>query len=255
MAKRSTTAQVVAGLAAADASKKPPQTEFVWQVYADATLAGAAKLIPIPFVDLAIEELFRRRMPRDIAWYNGRQLSQGILSQVNRRRTSNPLVGCLLLPFRAVVYLFRDLLRTLLYAWTVADAAENVGYYWHRAFLINYAIQQGHFNDANAAALSVSAMDRTLAEVTTSPILQLAQQVIVNWKRQLTMITTYIRFARNKSESVTVVEAKDTMLTAWGSYRDYWLEVAQHYNEAFESAVVYEQVKLRQATESVRSAE
>jgi hypothetical protein len=217
-------------------------------------LAGAAKLIPIPFVDLAIEELFRRRMPRDIAWYNGRQLSQGILSRVNRRRSSNPFTGILMLPFRAVIYLFRDLLRTLLYAWTVADATANVGYYWHRAFLINYAVQQGHLNDVNRAALSVSAMDRTLEEVTTSPILQLAQQVIENWKRQLRMISTYIRFARNKSESVTVVEAKDTMITAWGSYREYWLGVAKQYNAAYESAVLYEQVKVRQATNDARGA-
>lgn len=228
-----------------DVARRPPQTEFVWQVYADATLAGVAKLVPVPFVDLIIEEYFRRRMPRDIGWYNGRVLDAHIVSKLNRRRPANPVLGCLLLPFRAVFYLFRDILRTILYAFTVADATENLGYYWHRAFLLNYAIQQGHLDDAARADLSLSAIDRTLSEVTTSPILQLAQQVIINWKRQLSMIRTYVRFARSRVETKTVQEAKATIGTAWGNYRAYWLQVAGHYDDAYASAVLYDQVRLQ----------
>lgn len=232
-----------------------PQTDFIWQVYADATLAGVAKLIPIPLVDVVIEEYFRRRMPRDIASYNGRKISQGILLRVNRRRSGNPLMGCLMLPFRLVLYLFRDILRTVLYALTVADAAENLGYYWHRAFLLNYAIQQGQLDDVNRAALATAAMDRTLDEVTTSPIEQLAQQVIINWKRQLVRVRTYVRFARNRAESQRLQEAKNTMATAWGNYSDYWLQVAEHYDETYASALLYEQVKLRPAAgEASRAA-
>ncbi len=220
-------------------------TEFIWQVYADATLAGAAKLIPIPFVDLIVEEYFRRRMPRDIAWYNGRVLPPHVMSQINRRRSSNPLLGCMLLPFRAVFYLFRDIFRTVLYALSVADAADNMGFYWHRAFLLNYAIGQGHLDNGATVQSAMSAIDRAIAEVTTNPIAQLAQQVVINWKTQLVRLRTYVRFARKNVETQRLTEAKETMATAWGNYREYWLQVAAHYDDAFESAELYRQVKLR----------
>lgn len=46
-----------------------PQTAFEWPIYADATFAGLAVLFPIPLLDWALEEYFRRRMPRTIARY------------------------------------------------------------------------------------------------------------------------------------------------------------------------------------------
>lgn len=223
---------------------KKPQTEFVWQVYADATLAGVAKLVPIPFVDLAIEEYFRRRMPGDIAGYNDMVLPTNVVATLNRRRSSNPIMGCLMLPFQVILYLFRDILRTVLYALTVADAAENLGYYWHRAYLLNYAMQQGHLTTKADAELAMNAIGRTLSEVTTSPVLQLAQQVVINWKRQLRMVRTYYRYARGQSDPQRLQEAKVTMSTAWGNYREYWEQVADTYDNAYESAVLYEQVKV-----------
>jgi hypothetical protein len=41
-------------------------TDFDWLVYADATFAGLAILLPFPFVDSWLEGYFRRRMPGDI---------------------------------------------------------------------------------------------------------------------------------------------------------------------------------------------
>lgn len=224
--------------------KRAPQTEFVWQVYVDATLAGVAKLVPIPFVDVLIEEYFRRRMPRDIAQYNDRRLSTDVIMRINRRRSSNPLAGCLMLPFRVVLYLFRDILRTVLYALTVADTASNLGYYWHRAFLINYAMQQGHFETKHNADLAMNAITRTLDEVTTSPVLQLAQQVVITWKRQLMTLRTYYRVVRGKVEPKRLQEAKTTIETAWGNYREYWEQVADAYDNAYESALLYQRVQV-----------
>ena len=53
-------------------------TDFDWLVYADATFAGLAILIPFPFVDSLLEEYFRRRMARDIARRRGRTLSPAV---------------------------------------------------------------------------------------------------------------------------------------------------------------------------------
>jgi len=52
-------------------------TEFDWIIYADATFAGLALLLPIPFVDGLIEAYFRRRMPGDIARRRGRAPDHG----------------------------------------------------------------------------------------------------------------------------------------------------------------------------------
>lgn len=222
-------------------------TEFIWQVYADATLAGAAKLIPIPLVDLVVEEYFRRRMPRDIAAYNGRILSQRTLLELNRRPRSNPLLGCLLLPFHAVIYLFKDIFRTVIYVMTVADASERLGHYWHRAFLLNYAMSRGDLDTAERTKLAQVAIERAMAEATTSPLQQLAQQVVITWKSQLVRLRTYVRYARNKTETERLARAHNTMATAWGNYREYWLTVAAKYDNAYASAELYQQVKVDSA--------
>ncbi len=209
--------------------KSQAATDFNWLVYADATFAGLAVLIPVPFIDLAVEELFRRRMPRDIAWMNGRILPNPLVSQLNRRRPARPVMGCLLLPFRAVFYLFRNIFRTILYALSVADATENLGYYWHRAFLLDYAIRAGHMDVAAQGQSAAAAIDKTMGEITTSPFTQLAQQVISEWARHLVRLRTYIRFLRTREESARVAETRQTMATAWKDYRDYLLTVADKY--------------------------
>lgn len=209
--------------------KAQSTTDFNWLVYADATFAGLAVLIPVPFVDLAVEELFRRRMPVDIAWLNGRKLPDSLVGQLNRRRPARPLMGCLLLPFRAIFYLFRNIFRTILYALSVADATENLGYYWHRAFLLDYAIRAGHMDAAAQGQRAAAAIDKTMAEITTSPFTQLAQQIISDWARQLVRLRTYLRYLRTREESARVAETRQTMATAWKDYRDYLLSVADKY--------------------------
>ena len=44
---------------------------FDWIIYRDATLAGLAALLPVPYVDDAIEGRFRRQMPTSIAARRG----------------------------------------------------------------------------------------------------------------------------------------------------------------------------------------
>lgn len=51
-----------------------PETAFNWAIYAGATLAGLSVLIPLPLLDVAFEQLFRRRMPGSIARARSRQI-------------------------------------------------------------------------------------------------------------------------------------------------------------------------------------
>jgi hypothetical protein len=50
-----------------------PPAAFDWEVYANATFAGLAVLIPIPLVDWVFEEVFRRRMPAAIITYRNQE--------------------------------------------------------------------------------------------------------------------------------------------------------------------------------------
>jgi hypothetical protein len=63
----------------------PPQSVFEWPVYADATFAGLAVLFPIIVLDWALEEYFRRRMPRTIARYHRQTLPLAVIWAVNGR--------------------------------------------------------------------------------------------------------------------------------------------------------------------------
>lgn len=209
-----------------------PQTGFNWRIYGSATLAGLAVLIPIPFVDAALEIFFRRRMAIDIARHNNRTLSTSaaaMLSQAN----PNWVVGCLLLPFRAILYLFKDLFRTILYALTVADATERVSEYWYRAFLINYAIQRGDIDPPDGARVASAAIRDTLKGVTTSPLRQLAQELISRGRGQFARLRTFIPFVRNRDRQ-PVQEVEAEIETAWADLEGYLISVAVRYDDAFD---------------------
>jgi len=86
--------------------------KFDWAIYADATLAGLAILIPIPLLDLLFEWIFKRRMPQAIAKRNGRTLSPETIRQLNR--SSFSCLGCLLWPLELVWLLLKRTYRTIL---------------------------------------------------------------------------------------------------------------------------------------------
>ena len=216
-----------------DIVDKDAITAFDWRVYGSATLAGVAVLIPIPVVDLIVEELYRRRMPRDIATRNGQTLSVRQVVQLNRRRDNGRLLGCLLLPIRAIFYLFRNIFRTVLYALSVVDAADNLGYYWHRAFLINYIMRRGYLDDPARSETAIRVMHDLLNGLTTDPLTQLAQQILAIWGKQVIRLRAFVRYARKKEESAELSATKAELATAWGDYRKYLLEIAARYETQY----------------------
>src|SRR5690606_4251528 len=121
-------------------------TTFDWRVYADATFAGLSALIPFPLVDLVFEQFFKRRMVGVIARQRGQRLSPAAKSSLNRLGCS--WQSCLLF----VPWLFYKLLtllsRKILYFLAVKEAVDNLNYYWHRAFLIDYMVWAGHLDES-----------------------------------------------------------------------------------------------------------
>jgi hypothetical protein len=209
-------------------------TDFDWLVYADATFAGLAILIPFPFVDALVEEYFRRRMPRDIARRRGRTLRPAVLRLINRRRSAGWLSGCFLLPLQLIIYVLRNLYRTVVYVLSVYDASEKLSYYWHRAFLLNYMIGRGHLDDEARAAVAAAALDRTLVASQTSPLLNLAGEVIETARHQIRgLLRAIIRFVRRQPETAAMKRTRTTVAARWAEFRDYLIELAGRYEVAY----------------------
>lgn len=211
-------------------------TDFDWLVYADATFAGLSILVPIPFVDALLEEFFRRRMPRDIARRRGRALPLAAIREVNRRRGSGCLSGCVTLPLELIVYVLRNLYRTVLYFLSVVDASNNLSHYWHRAFLLDYMIGRGHLDTADRAVIASLALHRVLETTETSPMVNLAQQVIETARHQIRgLMRTIFRFIRRKEETEDLKKKRQTIADQWAEFHDYLLALAGRYDTAYET--------------------
>ena len=203
--------------------------KFDWAIYVDATLAGLAILIPIPLLDVLFEWIFKRRMPQAIAKRSGRTLPSNTIRQLNRGEFS--CMGCLLWPVQLVWLLLKRTYRTILYFLTVKDASDKLSYYWHRAYLLNHMMQRGDLVGEEEVAMASLALQQVLDSLTTSPLTQLAQQVIVNVRH---ILRSSWRWLRRKQEDEMMAHTRTQMATAWGDLAGYFAQVAQHYQQQLE---------------------
>ncbi len=218
-------------------SDQQPPTSFDWGIYSDATFAGLSVLIPIPLLDLAFESFFRRRMPGDIARSRGRKLSPPVIDALNRGQGC--FSGCLTLPFQLALEFIKRLSTKLLYFLAIKSASDQLSYYWHRAFLIDYSLQQGYLSDPISAGVAQQAMQQALKEADTSPLGQLAYQVVSGAKNVLRML----RLARRDERSAEIEQTRREIDRNWARFADYLNSLAQRYEE------VYRQVRQEQAAE------
>jgi hypothetical protein len=203
--------------------------KFDWPIYVDATLAGLAILIPIPLVDLLFEWLFKRRMPQAIARRNGRTLSPETVRQLNSSNLS--YLGCLLWPLELVWLLLKRTYRTILYFLTIKEATDKLSYYWHRAFLLDWIMKRGHLSGPEESALVAEALQQVLDNLTTSPLTQLAQQVVANVRH---ILRSSWRWLRRKQEDKMMAETRTQMANAWRDLSAYFAQVAERYEQQLE---------------------
>jgi hypothetical protein len=159
-----------------------------WWVFADATLAGLAALIPLPGLDLLVEGVFRRRIAPTIASRRGAALHPVLLARLGRGRDWLNARGCLLLPFLAALWLAKKLFRKLLYVLTVTEAASQISEYWHRAYLVDHLIRGGHLHPARDVERTLALFFRVLEETDTSPLKGVAREVARSPRRVLRLI-------------------------------------------------------------------
>lgn len=215
--------------ATADTAVQVVVPKFDWAVYADATFAGLAILIPVPLVDVFVAWLFKRRMPQAIAKRNGRKLPPIIVYHLNRMPFK--WWGCLLWPIALTFLLLKRLFRTILYFLTIKEASDDLSYYWHKAFLIDFMMRRSDLDDEQSAKIAAAAMFQVLDEITISPLSKLAQQVVGGMNH---VLATTWRWIRRKQEDNQLRQMRKEMASTWDSFADYFAEVAVHYVNVYQ---------------------
>lgn len=210
--------------------KPEPRTDFNWWVYSDATLAGLSVLIPIPLLDMLFEEFFRRRMPGDIARGRGQRISPEVTMLLNRTN-DDCLTGCVLLPIRLMYELVKRLSKKLLYFLTVKDAADRVSYYWHRAFLIDYALLLGHLDDPQNTARVQCAIAVVIDISEYSPLMQVARQIVSTPGQVFRML----RRARRGEKDQELEARRKKLAENWVNFEGYLRTLAFRYDHVYET--------------------
>lgn len=206
-----------------------PRTTFDWAIYADATLAGLAILIPIPLLDVFVEWLFKRRIPQAVARRNGRRLDPYTVYHLNNELFS--CLGCLLWPIALLLLFLKRLFRTILYFLTIKEASDKLSLYWHRAFLIDYMVRRGDLDNEHSAKIAAAALRELLNNLTTSPLHQLAQQVIGSMHH---IFRTIWRWRRQKREDADLKKARLEMAMGWDRFQEYLETVGAQYVQIFD---------------------
>jgi len=205
-------------------------TTFHWSIYADATAAGLAVLIPIPILDWLFEEFFRRRMPATIAHRHQINLPAPIKRELNRGDAERGwLSTCLLLPLKGIYWFIKTLSKKILYFLTIKEAADQVSRYWHQAFLINYMFAAGHLSDKRSAKAARQAMWQVIEASQASPLLQLAQQVVSGTRH---IMRSLFRLRRGQEDEL-IAAKKSEMRGLWVNFADYFAALAALYDQAY----------------------
>jgi len=201
---------------------------FDWAIYADATLAGLSVLIPVPFIDSLFETFFRRRMPSAIARRRRYPLQPSTELAINHVSTSlmDRVSGCILAGLNMLFELILRLVRKILYFLTVKKSIDVLTYYWQRAFLLEHMMRMGYLDNPQQVPQAVLALEEVLDAVGSSPLRQLAAQIITSpWH-----ILRSLWQARQGREDATVAETRSHMARTWDSFAGYLATVAERYD-------------------------
>lgn len=213
-----------------------------WQIYADATCAGLAVLIPLPFVDIAFETVFRRRIPATIARVRKRELAPDVRRKLGRG-LDGPLVlsGCISIGLATVKYVLRRIWRKIIYLFAVKDAAAALTEYWHRAFLIDHMVRAGHLDPEADTDLALQVSTGVLRDIDPSPLMGIARQTVANVQHVFRLL---IR-ARRLGATVVTRSLGELLSSHWAVAEESLQETVSLYNERYRIAVLRRHDDLR----------
>jgi hypothetical protein len=185
-------------------------------------------LLPIPFLDDAVERHFRRRMPAAIAQANQQRLDPAIIDILNRGERgffASTVLYVLKIPLKLIVRLSRK----IFYVLTVHEATEKLSYYWQRAFLLNYMMEAGHLHSAESSEHAQQAMERTI-ERTSSPLGSLARHVV----RNVGSVWRVARHALRGRNKEVWSESRDMVSREWNSYATFFERLSEQYEQHYQ---------------------
>jgi len=202
-------------------------TDFDWLIYSSATLAGFSALIPLPIVSGQVERYFRMRMLPAIAARRHVTVHPKANRVVNRARFDLPdsVRGCLFWPVGFVIDLALRFSRKVLYFLAVKNAVDSLSYYWQRAYLLDYVVQQGYVSDPALLRPASAALENVLDRHSDSPLNNLARQVIGGSYGALRNMGSWIR---SDSRAVTL-RPREIMNDSWDTYADYFRTLREEY--------------------------
>lgn len=204
-----------------------PNTSFDWALYADATFAGLAVLVPLPLLDWLLEQFFRRRMVRAINRRYGQVMSPSVQTELLSGERSC-IGSCIGLLAAVTIGLFKRISRKILYFLTIKDASDQLSFYWQRAFLIRHMLEAGHLASPASARIARQAMDDVLQR-SSSPLRGLAQQVIAGSGHVVRTLLT----ARRDRENEVIRQTETRMRQNWGGFSAYLTTLARQYEETY----------------------
>ncbi len=228
-----------------------PKTTFDPLIYLNGTLAGIAVLVPIPPVDWVLETVFRRRMVRDIAARHGRVVSPEVQRIINQEPRGS-CTGCLWWPITAVYKTFKRFSRKILYFLTIKEASDQVSYYWHRAFLLNYMVAEGHLDTPEQATLARQVMDEMLTDTSTSPLYKFAAQWIHNVQRNWRVT---LRLFRSRNIRQFLKDNETLLKDNWNDAAGYLSALALRYNVLYEQYETEQKINLGEKSATTPSHE
>jgi len=210
-------------------SSSSPQV-FDWRIYADATCAGLTALLPLPFVDLAFEAYFRRRIPATIARVRNQELAPGARHRLGRGSGNLiSLEGCLAIPLRMMRYIVKKIWRKVIYVFAIADATSLVSAYWHRAYLLDHVITAGHACPDVDWRRSAAICERILRETDTGPLMGLARQTVSSVHRVLRLLV----LARRRGAAEETESLSKILQSHWDAAQSSLVHVALRYNDEY----------------------
>lgn len=207
---------------------------FEWRAFIDATCAGLSALTPLPGLDLLLELIFRRRMPRAIARCHAVDLPQETRKQLGR--SSEPLLsarGCLLVPLFVIGWLIKRISRKILYILTIKQAAQQLSAYWHRAYLVDHLVRHGHASEQGAHPLVLEAFHLTMREADTDSLQGLARQLVAGVRR----VTSVLLRARRKGAGEIMQRQEAFLAGHWAELEAALRQTAAHYERALQAAL------------------
>lgn len=212
-------------------------TEFDWLVYSDATMAGLAALIPVPYVDSIVEGFFRQRMLKTIAQRNRIQLHPHARQIITESQSSLLAMvgGCLTWPFTLAIGLAIRLSRKLVYALSVKKAVDSLSYYWQRAFLLDHMAKQGYLSDIQKVEPATRTLNQVLKRHSVSPLNTLALQILGTSTKLVRSLPR--RWWKRDTGEVTALRPKEIMQARWQEYSDYFENLRAEYESTFASGL------------------